>query len=66
MRKKMSNILGKVWTKPSSLHIQREPIPEILKRSVIVGIAMVILGGGLSAVSTGTTYVCQLISSLLA
>lgn len=65
MREKMSNVLSKVWTKPSSLHIKREPIPEILKRSVIVGIAMVVLGGGLSAISTGTTYLCQLVTNLL-
>ena len=64
MRERLSNISAAVWTRPSKLHIQREPIPEILKRSVIVGIVMVVLGGGLTAVSTGTTYVCQFITNL--
>lgn len=51
--------------KLSNLHVQREPFPFILRRSVVISIVILVLGGGLSLISTATTYVSQLAAGII-
>lgn len=65
VREKISKMFGKVFVNPAKLHVQREPMPFILKRSVIIGITIVAAGCVLSLVSTATTYVSQYAAGII-
>lgn len=65
MRENIRKVFRAVFIRPSNLPIQREKFSFLLRRSVLISIAILVLGSGLTLISTATTYVSQHVAELL-
>lgn len=65
MKKKLCKVFGKVFVRPSTLHIQREKFSFVMKRSVVISVIILALGCGLTLISTATTYFSQCVAGII-